>query len=105
MFYKGRIVIRDGAGPGDYDDGKIDSLGDNHWTEWHGSNNVRVVDHDMNVLSPIVNELYHLVRGYRWTFSSDISETRMSFERRLYLHQRRSKIFWFFIRYFHTAGS
>ena len=77
MFYKGRIVIRDGEGPGDYDPGKTDSLGDNHWTEWHGSSNVRVVDHEMNVLSPIVNELYHLVRGYRWTFSSDISETRM----------------------------
>ena len=77
MIYRNRIVLRDGPGPGKEDPGKIDSLGDRNWTRWHGSANVRVEDINGTVLSPVISELYHRISGYRWTWSDDISETRL----------------------------
>lgn len=78
MFVRNKIVVCNGEGSGKYDPGKIDSLGDRHWTRWYGVTNVRVEDEKGNVVSCIFNEFMHKVRAYRFTFSSTLAHARIA---------------------------
>ena len=78
MFVRNKIVVCDGEGSGKYDPGKIDSLGDRHWTRWYGVTNVHVEDEKGNVVSCVFNEFMHKIRAYRFTFSSTLAHARIA---------------------------